>query len=85
MYIYDKSPKKCQELEVVVEELKSCLNPVEMPKQEGIWPLPACGTRFIAHKVASLGRLIDRFGGYRSHLAALTEDTSIKSSDVGRS
>ena len=80
-YIYDKSPKKCRELEVVVEELKSCLNPAEMPKQGGTRPLRACGTRFVAHKVAALGRLIDRFGAYLSHLAALTEDTSIKSSD----
>ena len=76
-YIYDKSPKKCRELEVVVEELKSFLNPAELPNQGGTRPLCACGTGFVAHKVAALGRLIDRFGVYPSHLAALTEDTSI--------
>ena len=40
-----------------------------------------CGTRFIAHKTAALGRLINRFGAYLSHLVALTEDASIKSVD----
>lgn len=80
-YVYEKSPKKCRELEVVVEELKNCLEPTEMPKKGGSRPLRACGTRFVAHKVAALWRLIDRFGAYLSHLTALTEDASVKSSD----
>ena len=66
---------------MVVKELKRCLNPAGMPKQGGIRPLRARGTQFVAHKEATSGRLIDTFGAHLSHLAALTEDTSIKLSD----
>ena len=80
-YIYHKSPKKCRELLEVVDELKACLDPSEMPHQGGSRPLRACGTRFIAHKTAAFGRLINRFSAYLSHLVVLTEDASIKSVD----
>ena len=46
-----------------------------MPSSGGTRPL--C-LRFIAHKVAALGRLIDRFGAYLAHLTAMTEDSSVK-------
>ena len=62
IYMYENSPKKCRELEVVVEELRASLEPSELPSSGGTRPLRACGTWFIAHKVAALGRLIDRFG-----------------------
>ena len=78
-FMYEKSPKKCRELEIVAEELRACLEPSEMPSQGGSRPLRACGTRFVAHKVATLGRLVDRFGAYLCHLAAMTEDCSIRS------
>ena len=64
-----------------VEELKACLEPSELPTSGGTRPLRACGTRFIAHKVAALGRLIDRFGTYLAHLTMMTEDSSIKAVD----
>ena len=48
-YVYNKSPKKCQELEDVVSELKECLSHCEFPGYGGVRPLRACG--FIAHKV----------------------------------
>ena len=32
-------------------------------------PLRACGTRFVAHKVAALERIIERFGALVSHLS----------------
>ena len=80
-FMYKKSPKKCRELVMVVQELRSCLQPTEMPTKEGSRPLRACGTRFVAHKVAALGRLVDRFGAYLCHLATLTEDHSVKASD----
>ena len=38
----------------------------------------ACGTWFITHKVAALGRLIDRYGAYLAHLTTMAEDSSIK-------
>ena len=80
-FLYEKAPKKCRELEVVVEELKACLEPTEIPSKGGNRPLRACGTRFVAHKVAALGRLVDRFGVYLCHVAAMTEESSIRSTD----
>ena len=51
-YLYEKSPKKCHELDEVVASLKQCL---EMPSAvtKGNRPLRACGTRFVTHKVAA--------------------------------
>ena len=66
-YMYKKSPKKCHELEDIVIELKNLLH--------------ACGTRFVAHKVSSLERMINRFGAYFTHLTAIVEDSRMKSTD----
>ena len=79
-YLYEKSPKKCVELADVVDELKQCLEESDMPTR-GNRPLRACGTRFVAHKVAALGRLIDRYGAYLDHLTSLIEDPKVKSVD----
>ena len=46
--------------------------------------LRACGTRYVAHQVSALSRLVEYFGAYLSHLAALTEDTTVKSMDKQR-
>ena len=80
-FMYEKSPKKCRELEMVVHELRSCLQLTEMPTKGGSRPLRACDARFVTHKVAALGRLVDRFGAYPCHLATLTKDRGIKASD----
>ena len=80
-YVYEKSPKKCRELVEVVNELKACLDQSEMPQQGGSRPLCACGTRFVAHKAAALGRLIEHFGAYIAHLIALSEDSAVRSVD----
>ena len=80
-YVYENSPKKCVELKEIVEDLKQCMEDTEMPTKGGVRPLRACGTRFIAHKVSALTRLVDRFGAYLSHLIALSEDRSLKSVD----
>ena len=37
-----------------------------MPSKGGIRPLRACWTRFVMHKVATLKRMMDRFGAYIS-------------------
>ena len=52
-----------------------------MPKQGGARPLRACGTRFVVHKVAALGRLVDRYGAYLNHLTMLSQDRTVKSVD----
>ena len=80
-YMYNKSLKKCHQLEHIIDELKSCLEPSEMPIQGGSCPLRACGTRFVAHKVVALKRVVDRSCAHLSHLIAMTEDTSLKSVD----
>ena len=78
---YEKSPKKCRELETIIEELQACFTPVEFPKTGGHKPLHACGTRSVAHKVAALDRLLNHFGAYLSHLTMLTEDPKTKPAD----
>ena len=80
-YLYENSPQKCAELDGVISELKYCLEPSDLPTKGGNRPLRACGTRFIAHKVAALQRIIDRLGAYLSHLSALIEDPSVKPGD----
>lgn len=61
--------------------LKTCLDSTGMPSKGGSRPLHACGTRFIAHKVAAVGRLIDRYGAYLGHLATVTKDVIVKAAD----
>ena len=56
--------------------LKECFDHTELPQQSGNRPLRACGTRFISHKVAAIGRVLDRYGAYIAHLIELTEDSS---------
>ena len=80
-YLYEKSPKQCRELEEVVSELKSCLEPHEFPKKGGNIPLRASGTRWVSHKVVAIGRLLDRYGAYIAHLITLIEDPAVKSID----
>ena len=77
-YLYDKSPKKLRQLEEMVASLKECLDPSELPHKGGQRPLRACGTRFVAHKVSALERIIDRYGAYMNHLIALTEGSSVR-------
>ena len=80
-YLYEKSPKKCNELKEVVDNLKLCLEESEMPNQRGIKPVRACGTRFVSHKVFAINRLIERYGAYLTHLVSLTEDPTVKATD----
>ena len=83
-YLYEKSPKKCRELESVIEELQACLTTQEFSKKGGSRPVRACGTRFITHKVAALDRYIDRFGAYVGHVTSLVEDSKTKAVDRQR-
>lgn len=76
-YLYKKSPKKCRELQEVATELQLCFEHADMPRMMGgLRPIRACGTRFVAHKVAALARFIDRFGIYINHLATLAEQST---------
>ena len=57
-YLYEKSPKKCHELDEVVASLRECLEKDEMyiSRTKGNRPLRACGTRFVSHKVAAINQ-----------------------------
>ena len=72
-YLYEKSPKKCRELNEVAKNLSLSLEDNEVPGGSGNPPLRACGTRFVSHKVAAINHFVDRYGAYVSHLIALTE------------
>ena len=82
-YLYEKSIKKCHELDEVVAFLRQCLEESEMftARTRGNRPVHACGTRYVSHKVAAINRFIEHHGAYINHLIALTEDPSIKSAD----
>ena len=82
-YLYEKSPKKCHELDEVVASLRQCLEEDEMStaRTKGNRPLCACGTRFVSHKVAAINRFIDRYGAYINHLICLMKDLSVKAAD----
>ena len=55
--------------------------PIQFPKKGGHKPLRACGTCFVAYKVAALDRLTDCFGAYFSHLTNLIDDPRTKPVD----
>ena len=76
-YLYEKSPKKCRELTEVVSDLKECIDVDEA----GIKPIRASGSRWVSHKLNAMRRILSRYGAYTSHLLALSEERSVKSSD----
>ena len=76
-YLYEKSPKKCIELESVCADLKECLEFDE----DGIRPVRASGTRWVSHKVKAMKRVLAKYGAYTAHLSSLSEDTSVKAAD----
>ena len=77
-YIYEKSPKKCHELEGVICELKQC---VEFGPDHGTRPVRASGSRWVSHKLSAMKRIVSKFGAYTSHLTLLSEDPNTKSAD----
>ena len=62
-------------------ESRVCLEATHMPSSAsghgGNRPLHACGTRFVAHKVAALERVVSRFGAYCNHFTSLSEDCTV--------
>lgn len=67
-YIYEKSPKKCRELEDVVGELQKC---VEFDSG-GVQPVRASGSRWITHKLSAMKQVISKFAVYTHHLTTLS-------------
>uniref|UniRef100_A0A1X7VX05 Uncharacterized protein n=1 Tax=Amphimedon queenslandica TaxID=400682 RepID=A0A1X7VX05_AMPQE len=79
-YLHEKSPKKCRELHDIVSDLKQCLQ----FQDGGVKPITASGSRWVSQKVAALKRILSKYGAYTNHLAALSEDVSVKSSDCAK-
>ena len=53
------------------------------PGSKGV-ELEALYALLVSHKIAPLGRLINRYGAYLNHLTTLTEDLTVKASDKQR-
>ena len=80
-YIYERSPKKCRELNDIVIDLQQFLT---FNDDAGIKPVRASGTRWITHKLSAMKRILSKFGAYTEHLSTLSEDSSVKSSDCAK-
>ena len=76
-YLYEKSPKKCRQLEDVINDLKQCIQ----FDSNGVRPYRASGSRWISHKLNAMKRVLSKFGAYANHLTALSTDASTKSAD----
>ena len=76
-YLYEKSPKRCRDLEDVISDLKACLT----FDDSGVKPVRASGSRWVTHKQNATRRVVSKFGAYTSHLAALSEDRSVRPAD----
>ena len=79
-YLCEKSPKKCRELEDIISDLKECL----CFDDAGVKTVHASGSRWVAHKLAAMKRVLSKFGAYTGHLAALSEDSSVKAADCAK-
>ena len=76
-YIYEKSPKKCHDLEEIINDLQQFIQ----FDDAGIKPVRASGSHWVSHKLSAMKQVISKFGVYSSHLIALSEDVSIKPAD----
>ena len=73
-YLYEKSPIRCRQLEDIVSDLKAFCN----FDDAGVRLFRASGSRWIAHKQNAMKRVVLKFGTYTNHLAALSEDKSVR-------
>ena len=76
-YLYEKSPKKCRELEEVISDLKGCI----CFDDSGVKPVRASGSRWVSHKLSAMRRILSKYRAYTSHLIALSQDPSVKRVD----
>ena len=76
-YLYEKSPKKSQELSAIFNDLKEVFS---MPNG-GTVPVRCHGTRWITYKRKALQRILDRYGLYIAHLTTLSQDRAVTAAD----
>ena len=79
-FLYHKSSKESWELVSIADNLKEVFH---LPKGGNV---PVCfqGSRWIGHKCKALQRIVDCFGAYVTHLAALAADSSTNPADRAR-
>ena len=77
-YVYEKSPKKCKELETIISDLKECFE----FDDEGVRPVRACGIRWVSHKVSAMKRILSKFGALG--LTRHTLQHSLKTVQLGQ-
>ena len=78
--LYEKSPKKCRQLEEIITDLRGCLS----FDDGGTKPIRASGSRWVGHKFNAMKRILSKYGAYTNHLASLSEDPSVKSVDQAK-
>ena len=76
-YIYERSPKKCRQLEKIITHLKG----YPSIDEGGVKPVRASGSRWIGHKWRAMKHILSKFGAYTNHLATLSEDVITKLAD----
>ncbi len=79
-YLYEKSPKKCRELEDLITELRERLS----FDHAGVKQVRSSGSRWVSHKLNAMKRVISKFGAYTNHIATLSKDRSVKSTDCAK-
>ena len=73
-YVYEKSPKKCRELNDIITDLQEYIE----FDSAGIRPVRSSGSRWVSHKLNAMKRVLSKFGAYTNHLAALSTDSSTR-------
>ena len=71
-YLYEKSPKKLRELQGVYDLIKETFEFDDL----GLKPIRASGTRWLAHKINAINRILDKYGLYLTHLENVATDKS---------
>ena len=84
-YVYERSPKKCRELSELVADLKEFLQFDDQHITKGVRLIRATGICWVSHKLSAVKRILSNYGAYMTHLAALSEDTSVKAADRAKS
>lgn len=79
-YLYEKSPKKCMELESIVTDLKGAF---QLDEGSGVRPIRACGTRWVCHKLSTMKLVLCKYGAYSSPCNPL-RGYSMKSVDCAK-
>jgi hypothetical protein len=74
-----RSRRICRELEEIIKDLRECMSLDD--DDAGVKPVRPSGSRWFTYKLNAMKCLLSKLGAYTSHLATLSEDSSIKTID----